>query len=65
MTHVYTYDEEKNSHNISVTQVTWKTWQKVSADLLVETVGFQALEDHGIQHRVRMVSSPLPSNNAG
>lgn len=32
--------------------------------LLVEAVGLQALEDHGIYHRVGMFSVPPPSDNA-
>lgn len=43
MTHVYAYGEEINNHKKTVTYV---TWQRALADLLVEAVRFQALEDH-------------------
>lgn len=38
--------------------------QPVAADLLIETVGFQALEDHRVHDRVRTLPCPLPSNDA-
>lgn len=60
MTRVYAYGEEINSRNKSLKS----PGKRQLADLLIETVGFQALEDHRILHRVRMVSSPLPGNNA-
>lgn len=38
--------------------------QPATADLLIETVGFQALEDHRVHHGVRTVPRPLPGNDA-
>lgn len=38
--------------------------QAAAADLLIETVGFQALEDHRVHHGVRTVPRPLPGNDA-
>lgn len=35
-----------------------------AADLLIETVGFQALEDHRVQDGVRTVRRPFPGNDA-
>lgn len=34
-------------------------------DLLIEAVGFQALEDHRVLHRVRPLSGPLAGDDAG
>lgn len=38
--------------------------QPAAADLLIETVGFQALEDHRVHHGARTVPRPLPGNDA-
>lgn len=38
--------------------------QPAAADLLIETVGFQALEDHRVHHGVGTVPCPLPGNDA-